>query len=218
MNFPTAHATPITLVPYQPSFNADLQELFYHTIYTVNARDYIKEQLQAWAPAHEDPAIWKERLHGSYALLAFSPEQHLLGFGNVVCPAPDSDLALFRAFNPPLDTKEHKDTATTATTATATTTNPIASGDSTNETLSLDNIALLDYLYVSAAHQGQHIGTQLCMALELYLKQNHCSMVLTHASLTAQSFFAQRGYTILKHQQVERRDQVLANALMGKRL
>lgn len=200
-----AHENPITLVPYQPIYNVALQELFYHTIHTVNARDYIKEQLQAWAPAQEDPEIWHQRLHGSYALLAFAPEHHLLGFGNVVCPAPASDQALFNSL--PQDLIVDIDESL-----------PSTGVKPSGAPFSTANIALLDYLYVNAANQGQHIGTQLCAALEYYLLQHHCSFVLTHASLTAQGFFAQRGYTILKKQQIERSEHLLDNALMGKHL
>lgn len=204
--------------------------------------------MQAWAPAQEDPEVWHQRLHGSYALLAFTPEQNLLGFGNVVCPAPVSDQELFNSLkvnlcsaNPANHTATTSPIAAGAQSAPASvTTGDAASVSAAHAALAVSttaasastataapsfavstadtNIALLDYLYVNAANQGQHVGTQLCVALEHYLLQHHCSFVLTHASLTAQGFFAQRGYTILKKQQVERSEQLLENALMGKRL
>ena len=42
--------------------------------------------------------------------------------------------------------------------------------------------------------------------------------VTTHASITARPFFEQRGYRVVKEQQVERRGQMLTNYVMVKDL
>lgn len=71
----------------------------------------------------------------------------------------------------------------------------------------------LDRLYVRWDKQGQGIGTLLCRALE-----QACTgpVVYTYASLSAQSFFAHRGYRLVYRQQVERRGVLLENARMEK--
>lgn len=71
----------------------------------------------------------------------------------------------------------------------------------------------LDRLYVSAAHQGEGIGTGLCDALE---GAAAVSCFTTHASCTARSFFEKRGYRIVRTQQVERQGVCLTNYVMVK--
>lgn len=39
---------------YRPSDCRELAELFYHTVHTVNAKDYSPEQLDAWAAGQVD--------------------------------------------------------------------------------------------------------------------------------------------------------------------
>ena len=39
-----------------------IAELFYTTVQTVNAKDYSKEQLDAWINGNTEPAIWHQRL------------------------------------------------------------------------------------------------------------------------------------------------------------
>ncbi len=39
---------------YQTSDCENLAELFYHTVHTVNAKDYTKEQLNVWATGTVD--------------------------------------------------------------------------------------------------------------------------------------------------------------------
>ena len=43
---------------YRPSDCRELAELFYDTVHTVNAGDYTKEQLDAWATGHVDLEAW----------------------------------------------------------------------------------------------------------------------------------------------------------------
>ena len=39
---------------YQPSDCTEMAELFYNTVHTINAKDYTKEQLDAWASGQVD--------------------------------------------------------------------------------------------------------------------------------------------------------------------
>lgn len=39
---------------YKPSDCKEMAELFYHTIHTVNAKDYTEEQLNVWATGQVD--------------------------------------------------------------------------------------------------------------------------------------------------------------------
>ena len=43
---------------YQPSDCAQMAELFYQTVHSVNAKDYTKEQLDAWAIGEVDLQAW----------------------------------------------------------------------------------------------------------------------------------------------------------------
>ena len=71
----------------------------------------------------------------------------------------------------------------------------------------------LDRLYVRWDKQGLGIGSMLCDRLE----QNcTAATVYTYASITAQPFFAHRGYQLIFRQQVERRGVLLENARMEK--
>ena len=70
----------------------------------------------------------------------------------------------------------------------------------------------LDRLYVHRDHQGQGIATALCDALEQAVPGPYT----THASLTARPFFEQRGYRVVREQQVERKGILLTNFVMQK--
>ena len=43
---------------YQPSDCAQMAELFYQTVHSVNAKDYTKEQPDAWATGEVDLQAW----------------------------------------------------------------------------------------------------------------------------------------------------------------
>ena len=47
---------------YIPSDCAQLAELFYQTVHSVNAQDYTREQLDAWATGEVDFQAWDESL------------------------------------------------------------------------------------------------------------------------------------------------------------
>ena len=71
----------------------------------------------------------------------------------------------------------------------------------------------LDRLYVHADCQGQGIGTMLCDVLE---KGCDAPVFSTHASITARPFFENRGYRVIREQQVKRRGVWLTNFVMEK--
>jgi len=51
----------VRLRHYHVSDCAEMMQLFYDTVHTVNAADYQDAQLDAWAPADTDAAAWHER-------------------------------------------------------------------------------------------------------------------------------------------------------------
>lgn len=71
----------------------------------------------------------------------------------------------------------------------------------------------LDRLYVSRDFQRRGVASALCDALEQAASHRP---ITTHASITAQPFFQQRGYQVVQAQQVERRGIILQNFLMEK--
>ena len=76
----------------------------------------------------------------------------------------------------------------------------------------IDKTGYLDRLYVHAAYQGKGIATAICNQLEQAVEGN----IITHASITAKSFFEKRGYKLVKEQQVERQGIFLTNYVMIK--
>ncbi len=77
----------------------------------------------------------------------------------------------------------------------------------------MDATGYLDRLYVHKDYQRQGIATALCDILE-----RHCDArpFSTYASLTAEPFFAGRGYRVVFRQTVERGGIFLTNCLMQK--
>lgn len=67
---------------YQPRDCKELAELFYHTVHTVNARDYSKEQLDVWATGTVDLEQWNQSFQERYSVVAVN-EEIIIGFGDV---------------------------------------------------------------------------------------------------------------------------------------
>lgn len=67
---------------YLPSDCWELSELFYRTIHTVNAKDYTKEQLDAWASGQVDLEKWNRSLQEHYSVVAVEDEI-IVGFGDI---------------------------------------------------------------------------------------------------------------------------------------
>lgn len=78
----------------------------------------------------------------------------------------------------------------------------------------MDNTGYLDRLYVHLDHQRRGIATALYDRLE---DECPADSLTTHASLTARPFFEQRGYRVVKTQEVERHSVRLTNFVMEKR-
>lgn len=90
----------------------------------------------------------------------------------------------------------------------------VVQGDQILGFADMDATGYLDRLYVHKDYQRRRIATSLCDALELH-SQKKC--FTTHASITAKPFFEQRGYVVIKEQQVEKDGVLLMNFIMQKR-
>lgn len=72
----------MTLREYRPQDLAALAELFYQTVHAVNAADYTKEQLDAWASGQVDLAAWDRSLREHTSVIAVEGEG-IVGFGDI---------------------------------------------------------------------------------------------------------------------------------------
>lgn len=79
----------------------------------------------------------------------------------------------------------------------------------------IDGTGYLDRLYVHKDFQGKGIATAICNRLE---SEIGTKTIITHASITAKSFFEKRGYKLVKRQEVERQGILLTNYIMQKDL
>lgn len=60
----------------------ELTALFYQTVHAVNAKDYTKEQLDAWATEEIDLEKWNQSLMEHYSLVAIEDDK-IVGFGDI---------------------------------------------------------------------------------------------------------------------------------------
>ena len=67
---------------YRSSDCKELRELFYNTVHRVNARDYTKEQLDAWADGAPDLEAWDRTLSEHIAFVAVKSGK-ITGFGDI---------------------------------------------------------------------------------------------------------------------------------------
>lgn len=67
---------------YRSSDCNEVVELFYNTVHTVNAKDYTKEQLDAWATGQLDLAKWSRSFQKHYSVVAVDDEI-IVGFGDI---------------------------------------------------------------------------------------------------------------------------------------
>lgn len=77
----------------------------------------------------------------------------------------------------------------------------------------IDITGYLDRLFVHKDYQRQGVATAICDKLEQVVTGHK---IITHASITAKPFFEQRGYRIVKKQQVIRNGISLTNYVMEK--
>ena len=67
---------------YAPSDIQEMAALFYDTVHTVNARDYTREQLDAWATGEVDLAAWDRSFQEHDSLVA-EENGKIVGFGDM---------------------------------------------------------------------------------------------------------------------------------------
>lgn len=67
---------------YQSSDCAEMAELFYSTVHTVNAKDYTAEQLNVWATGQVDMEKWNQSFHENYTIVAVEGRM-IVGFGDI---------------------------------------------------------------------------------------------------------------------------------------
>ena len=67
---------------YRTSDCEHLAELFYHTIHSVNVKDYTKEQLDVWASGIVDLKEWNESFSKHYTVVAVENNE-IVGFGDI---------------------------------------------------------------------------------------------------------------------------------------
>ena len=67
---------------YQPSDCRELTELFYNTVHNVNAKDYTKEQSDAWATEQIDLEKWNESLQEHFSVVALDGD-FIVGFEEI---------------------------------------------------------------------------------------------------------------------------------------
>lgn len=67
---------------YRPEDCSEIAELFYHTVHTVNAADYTKEQLNAWADGKVDLHSWNCSFLAHETVVA-EENGILVGFGDI---------------------------------------------------------------------------------------------------------------------------------------
>ncbi len=68
---------------YRPADCEEMASLFYDTVHTVNAADYTKEQLDAWASGHVDLDAWDRSFLEHDTIVAFDDAGHITGFGDM---------------------------------------------------------------------------------------------------------------------------------------
>lgn len=72
----------IIIREYNTGDCAELEALFYHTVHTVNAKDYTEEQLDAWATGTIDRTAWNRSFLANYTLVAVAGDT-IAGFGDI---------------------------------------------------------------------------------------------------------------------------------------
>lgn len=60
----------------------EMAELFYHTVHTVNVKDYPAEQLDVWATGQVDLERWDRSFREHFSLVAVEDER-IVGFGDI---------------------------------------------------------------------------------------------------------------------------------------
>ncbi|CAI3942042.1 Ribosomal protein S18 acetylase RimI and related acetyltransferases (RimI) (PDB:1GHE) [Commensalibacter communis] len=82
--------------------------------------------------------------------------------------------------------------------------------------ISLQATHYIEMLYVHPTYQRIGVATQLLKKLEDQEMIHHIKMLSTDASITAKPFFEKHQFTVVTHQQVHCRGQILTNFQMKK--
>ena len=67
---------------YTPSDCAQMAELFYQTVHSVNAQDYTREQLDAWATGEVDLQAWDKSFRAPRTIISVVNGE-IVGFGDM---------------------------------------------------------------------------------------------------------------------------------------
>ena len=67
---------------YKPSDCKEMADLFYNTVHTINAKDYTKEQIDAWATGQVDLEKWDQSFQEHYTVDA-ALDCTIVGFGDI---------------------------------------------------------------------------------------------------------------------------------------
>lgn len=67
---------------YKNSDRNEIMNLFYDTVYQVNAKDYNVTQLNVWAPSKLDESEWQETLSNNFTVVA-TEGNTIVGFGDI---------------------------------------------------------------------------------------------------------------------------------------
>ena len=67
---------------YKPADCAQLAELFYQTVHSVNAKDYTEEQLNVWATGNVDLDEWNRSFLKHKTIVARA-DGNIVGFGDI---------------------------------------------------------------------------------------------------------------------------------------
>ena len=79
----------------------------------------------------------------------------------------------------------------------------------------IDKTCYLDRLFVHKDYQRKGIASDICDKLEQAV---NAKRIITQSSITAKPFFEQRGYKVVKEQQIVRNGIALTNYLMEKNM
>ncbi|NJN29795.1 MAG: GNAT family N-acetyltransferase [Synechococcales cyanobacterium RM1_1_8] len=165
--------------------------LFHNTVHQINRRDYTLAQVQAWSPGVQPGEIWRDRLQSKQALYIAQAQ------------TPQNQSSLITGFAE-LDCPQA-----------ATTSQPTSQPTPQPSTSQRGHI---DGFYIHHHHQGQGIGSALLSTLERDAKALGISLLYTEASITAQPFFQQRGFQVVRAQTRQLRGCVFQQFYMEKSL
>lgn len=82
---------------YQSKDCAEIIKLFYETIHSVNAKDYTKDQLDAWSPKNINLDLWNKSFSRNYTLV-FIDKDDIVGFGDLASSGYFDKLYIHKAF------------------------------------------------------------------------------------------------------------------------